>query len=316
MTIREALFKATNKIRSSNSPSAYLDAEVLLFHTLKGKKEVKNKSWLYINGNYILSSKEEKSFFNFVKRRCGYEPVAYIIERKEFYGYDFYVNSKALIPRPETEMIVNEVLEILGSKKTKQRKSDLIDIGTGSGCIIISILNELSKTDNRKLIDNAIANDISKKALDIAKRNARKYGLAKKITFICKDFSEMFKKKDFFNASNDIIITANLPYIKQEDYGNLQANIKFEPKLALVAGKDGLIYIRRLIEEIKKVGSNFKNDMHVLVECDPSQINVIMALVRKCFCEAKSVSLKDLSKRRRLVKVCILKKPKQPHRKD
>lgn len=307
MTIKEALQAATSQIRSSNSPSAYLDAEVLLLHTLKRKKDVKDKSWIYINGNYVLSPKEEKCYFDFVKRRCDYEPVAYIIERKEFYGYDFYVNSKALIPRPETEMIVNEVLKILGGEKENLRKCNIIDIGTGSGCIIISILNELSKTGNRKLIDNAIANDISNKAIEIAKRNARKYSLEKRIKFICKDFSEIFRKKDFFNDSEDLIVTANLPYIKKKDYGNLQKNIKYEPKLALVAGKDGLIYINKLIQGLAKANRAIHSRMHILIECDPHQINEIIKLLGKYFPSSRSMALKDLSKKRRLVKVDIEK---------
>ncbi|MFA6096913.1 MAG: peptide chain release factor N(5)-glutamine methyltransferase [Candidatus Paceibacterota bacterium] len=303
MTIKEALKSATDRLRSSNSPSAYLDAEVLLLHALRRKKDVRDKSWVYINSNYDLSRKEEASFFGFISRRCLHEPVAYIIEKKEFYGYDFYVNENALIPRPETEMIVSEVLETIRSKKECGCKFDLLDIGTGSGCIIISVLNELAKTHRQKLVHSAIANDISKKAIEVAERNSRKYRLNKKIRFICEDFSDMLRDKDLIDRSRRLIITANLPYIRTDGYDRLLSSVKYEPRSALVGGKDGLKFITKLINNVAKLKKNANSDIIMFIESDPEQINIIKKLARGSLPDSESVILKDLSKKRRFVKI-------------
>lgn len=305
MTIKEALKSATQKLRSSDSPSAYLDAEVLLLHALRNKKGVHDKSWIYINSNYGLSKKEESTFFGYIKRRCLHEPVAYIIEKKEFYGYDFYVNENALIPRHETEMIVSEVLEVIRSKKEDSGKFDLLDIGTGSGCIIISILNELTKTHQQKLVHSAIANDISKKAIEVAEKNSRKYRLNKKIRFICEDFSDMFKKKDLFDRSKKLVITANLPYIRTGGYDGLLSSVKYEPRSALVGGKDGLKFITKLINIAGALKNEVERGIVIFLESDPEQINIIRKLARGSLPDAKSIVLKDLSKKRRFVKIAL-----------
>jgi len=301
MTIKEALKSATEKLRSSNSPSAYLDAEVLLLQAFKRKKNIIDKSWIYINSNYGLSKKEEQSFFNLIKRRQLHEPIAYITSKKEFYGYDFYVNENVLIPRPETEMIVAEVLNIIKNNKNVYDKFDIVDMGTGSGCIIISILNELSKTEKQRSINTAIANDISIKAIEVAKKNAGKYRLNNKIRFICDDFLNIFKQ-DFFNHPENLIITANLPYIKNSGYRALQDSVKYEPKLALIGGKDGLKLIKKLIVNLARI-SKKKRNVFIFIESDPEQVNTIRTLSDGLFPDSKSIILKDLSKKRRFIKI-------------
>lgn len=306
MTIKEALKSATDKLRSSNSPSAYLDAEVLLLHALRKKKDISDKSWIYINSNYGLSGREEALFFELVKRRFLHEPVAYIIGKKEFYGYDFFVNENVLVPRSETEMIVSEALAVIRSEKECSDKFELVDIGTGSGCIIISILNKLADAHERKLISGAIANDISRKAIEVAEKNSRKYHLDKKIKFLCKDFSSVFEK-NILDLSKKLIITANLPYIKTSGYHELSSSVKFEPKSALVGGKDGLKFIKKLIGNIFTLRKNARNDIILFLESDPEQINVIRKLSRESFPDCDSIVLKDLSRKRRFVKI-VLKK--------
>lgn len=306
MTIREALKLATDKLRSSNSLSAYLDAEVLLLHALRKKKGICDKSWIYINSNYDLSRREEASFFELVKRRCLHEPVAYIVGKKEFYGYDFFVNENALIPRSETEMIVSEALAVIRSEKECIDKFELADIGTGSGCIIISILNELTNTHERKMISAAIANDISRKAIEVAEKNSRKYHLNKKIRFICQDFSCIFKKR-IFDRSKKLIITANLPYVKTSGYHELSSSVKFEPRSALIGGNDGLKFIKKLIGSVFMLRTNSRNDIILFLESDPEQINFIRKLSHKSFPDCNSIVLKDLSRKRRFVKI-VLKK--------
>lgn len=302
MTIKEALKSATEILRASNSPSAYLDAEVLLLHALKKRKGACDKSWIYINSNYNLSQKEKKSFFDLIKKRRLHEPVAYIIGKKEFYGYEFYVDRSVLIPRPETEIMVSEALKIIRSKNEDGKIFDLADIGTGSGCIIISILNKLAKTRDQKSINAAIANDISKKAIGVAKKNSRKYRLNKKIRFIRADFSKMFKR-GIFNNSKKLIITANLPYVKTSEYHRLQNSVKYEPKSALIGGKDGLKFIRKLLGNVAALRKNMKRDIFMFLESDPEQINIIRKLVSESFPDSENIALGDLGKTRRFVKI-------------
>ncbi|MCK5724857.1 MAG: peptide chain release factor N(5)-glutamine methyltransferase, partial [Gammaproteobacteria bacterium] len=262
-----------------------------------------DKSWLYLNNNYELNKNEDKLFNNFINQRLKHKPVAYIVNRKEFYGYDFYVDKNVLIPRPETELMVEKVLKILNN--AIQRKFNIVDIGTGSGCIIISILNELAKNKNDKVIHNAYANDISQKAIRITKINAKKYNLSKKIKFVEDDFKKFLNKKDIYN-SNELIITANLPYIKNDDYKNLSINVKkYEPKIALIAGKDGLVYIEKLVKSILKIKKKYKQRMYIFIEADPNQMSEIKTLFRKNFNSAIIKIIRDLSQKKRIVSVEI-----------
>ena len=326
MNIQQILKISADKLRQKNIPSTALDAEVLLLEALskcadeippapflkggvlandapRNDNKRLDKNWLYINNNYELNKKEEELFNNFINQRLKHKPVAYILNRKEFYGYDFYVDENVLIPRPETELIVEKVLKILNN--AIQRKFNIVDIGTGSGCIIISILNELAKNKNDKVIHNAYANDISQKAIRITKINAKKYNLSKKIKFVEDDFKKFLNKKDIYN-SNELIITANLPYIKNDDYKNLSINVKkYEPKIALIAGKDGLVYIEKLVKSILKIKKKYKQRMYIFIEADPNQMSEIKTLFRKNFNSAIIKIIRDLSQKKRIVSVEI-----------
>ncbi len=350
MNIQQILKISADKLKQKNISSAALDAEVLLLEALSRNKphsynnnlnDIKHgiaaslcgaprndnkrldKSWLYINNNYELNKNEEKLFNNFINQRLKHKPVAYIINRKEFYGYDFYVDENVLIPRPETELMVEKVLKIIAGVHTlvcknfnssetnsyrlkpELQKFNIIDIGTGSGCIIISILNELAKNKNDKVIHNAYANDISQKAIRITKINAKKYNLSKKIKFVKDDFKKFLNEKDIYN-SNELIITANLPYIKNDDYKNLSINVKkYEPKIALIAGKDGLVYIEKLVKSILKIKKKYKQKIYIFIEADPNQMSEIKTLFRKNFNSAIIKIIRDLSQKKRIVSVEI-----------
>ena len=328
MNIQQTLKISAKKLKSKNIPSANLDAEVLLLealnktgvHSLECRESYsnqiktayrlkpelqKNKSWLYIHDDYELNKDEEKLFNSFISQREKRKPVAYIINRKEFYGYDFYVNENVLIPRPETELIVDEVLKIFNRRRhidvspsIEFKKITLLDIGTGSGCIIISILNELEKN---KIIKNAFANDISKKAIEVAKINAKKYNLDQKIKFINGDLEKAIDKK-IFSDSNQIIITANLPYIKDSDYKTLQPNVKnYEPAIALKAGEDGLDYIKKLIDLISKIQLTLNKNICLFLEADPDQINKIATILSENFTNPNIKIIKDLSDKERII---------------
>lgn len=302
MNIQQILKTSTKKLKQKNISSAAIDAEILLLEALNKKRYKKlNKSWLYINSNYELNKNEKELFNDFINQRLKHKPVAYIINRKEFYGYDFYVDENVLIPRPETEIIIEKVLKILAIDK----KFNIIDIGTGSGCIIISILNELTKNKNDKVIHSAYANDVSQEAIKIAKVNAEKYNLNKKIKFVENNFEKFLDKENIYN-SDELIITANLPYIKNTDYQNLSVNVKkYEPKIALAAGKNGLVYIEKLIESILKIREKYKQKIYIFIEADPDQMNKIKALLKNKFKNVVIKIIKDLSRKERVISAKI-----------
>ena len=329
MNIKQTLQNSIEKLESYNIPSAILDAEVLLLETLNRNKhkelnhnnindanallrqladpfrndnEKLEKSWLYAHNDHELTKKEESLFNNFINQRIIHKPVAYIINKKEFFGYEFYVNGNVLIPRPETELIVEKVLEIIEKKKnSKDMPFSLIDIGTGSGCILIGILNELQKNKKDNLVKRSIAIDISKKAIEVAMINAKKYNLENNIKFINGDLKKELNQKLFSN-SNHFIITANLPYITNDGYEKLAKNVKnHEPKIALASGAEGLDDIKDMIYSISKINIEINQKIYLLVEADPNQIDIIKEDLKKYFKDTKITIIKDLSGRKRLI---------------
>jgi len=168
-------------------------------------------------------------------RRSKKEPIAYLLGEKEYWSKNFFVNKDTLIPRPETELLVNKLVTIF-----KKKEITILDIGTGTGCIIISLLSELKNS-------NGMAVDISRKAILVAEKNANKFELSDRIKFLHKPFENLYGKK--FD-----LIVSNPPYIKRKDIKNLSDDIKkFEPKMALDGGNDGLDLIKKIIYKSKKI---------------------------------------------------------------
>lgn len=300
MNLKSAIVFAQKKFKEKSIPSASLDAEVLLLEAINLEHKIKkDRSWIYLYfEKYTLSKKEEKIFLDFVKRREKNEPIAYILQRKEFYGLDFFVNKDTLIPREETEIIVEETIEII---KNSQEKFSILDIGTGSGCIPISILDAARKKNLGNKIKKTFANDISAPAIKVARINAKKNKLSSKITFLEKDLEKALKHIQ--NCKN-IIITANLPYISIEDYKKLGPNVRnFEPKLALTAKEKGLFHIRRLLEKFAAISQNF-NSYYILLEIDPKQTKEIKKIVKKELSGSQIKIIKDLRGRQRIIKIC------------
>ena len=170
-----------------------------------------------------------------IERRSSKEPLAYILKEKEFWSKKFEVNESTLVPRPETELMLEKLIKIY-----KDKKINLLDIGTGSGCILISLLSELKNSIG-------VGIDISTEALKIAKKNAKKYNINNKIFFYNKYFREIYDRKFFF-------IVSNPPYLLTKDIRNLQEDIKrFEPLIALDGGNDGLDVIKKVIYKAKNI---------------------------------------------------------------
>ncbi|MDD5289654.1 MAG: peptide chain release factor N(5)-glutamine methyltransferase [Patescibacteria group bacterium] len=344
---------AIKKLQEAGIESAGLDAEILLVNILnqrphprpspckgggvvhpsplnKGRDRERSsigKSLLYAHPELELTKSQEKKYKKFIARRSKNEPVAYILGQKEFFGLDFWVNKNVLIPRPETEMMVEEVINQLtiNNKQsrvlgTKKQKIIIIDVGTGSGCLIISILKNLLVANCWLLID-AVATDISERALAVAKKNARLHGLTKKIRFIKSDLLNFLLssrgpiKSDRWDLEipsapsglqNDmkIIVTANLPYLPEKIYRRNYQGLKFEPRTALVAKNNGLFLYEKLLKQIKQLTINNKQ-LTIFLEILPFQKPLLEKLIKKHLPKANVKFKKDLAKKWRVAVIKI-----------
>ena len=217
-------------LKENKIPSSILDSEILLSKTLN-----KTREEILTNIEQKIDKKKVLLFKKYLQRRSKNEPIAYILGEKEFWSSAFYVNNNTLIPRPETELLVDKLLEIF-----KNKNISILDIGTGSGCIIVSLLNNLKSSIGFGV-------DISKDAISIATKNSIKHELANRIKFSTLSFEKIFNKK--FD-----LIVSNPPYIERKDIKNLSDDIKkYEPRMALDGGNDGLDLIKKVIYKSKEI---------------------------------------------------------------
>jgi len=258
------------------------DAEVILAHVLKN-----DRAWLFANPDFELSRLQLTTYNLLLARRAKHWPVAYLTGHKEFYGLEFRVTPDVLIPRPETEMLVELARERIENRELRIKK--IIDLGTGGGAIIISLAKSLR---NSKL--KFSATDISPKALQNAKQNARRHGVEKRIKFIKSDLLRNLK----FDIRNSLLVS-NLPYLTP---AQVKANpdLKHEPRSALVAGPDGLKYYRKLFEQLSKF---YIQNSIFLLEHDPSQKNKLAALVKKSLPNSRTKFHRDFSGRWRICEI-------------
>ena len=230
MIAHDLLKFGSKELKSKHVTSHVLDAEVLLSSVLNMKREK-----ILTNLNKIIPRDKVEEFKSFIFRRSFREPIAYILKEKEFWSKNFYVENKTLIPRPETELIVERLIKIY-----KGKSISFLDIGTGSGCILISLLSELTSSKGTGV-------DISQHAIEIAKYNSKKYQVLNRAKLVKKSFDKIFDKKFDF-------IVSNPPYIERKEIKNLDLDIKnFEPKIALDGGNDGLDLIRKVIYKARKI---------------------------------------------------------------
>jgi len=234
MIISDLLESGSKILENKNVQTHQLDSEIMLSSLLKNKREQ-----IIINFEKKVTKTTINDFNKLIIRRSTKEPLAYILNSKEFWSKNFFVNKNTLIPRPETELLCDAVIKIL-----KNKKSFILDIGTGTGCILLSILSEIKKA-------KGIGIDISKKAIDVAKKNSNNFRLNKRVKFLNKSLD------DIFNYKFDIVVS-NPPYIKTSDIKNLSDDVrKFEPKIALDGGKDGLDVIKKVIYKSKTILKKF-----------------------------------------------------------
>ena len=256
MNIQRALSQASKTLESSSSASSKLDSEILLSEVIK-----KNRQYLILNFNQELEKENIKSFNYLVKRRKKGEPIAYLIHKKEFWKLNFYINQNVLIPRPDTEILVEETLKLFNSNS----RLNILDIGTGSGCILLSILNE-----RKNFFGTGI--DISKKAINVARFNAKMHQLNNRTKFYNSDVDK------FLIGKYDLILS-NPPYIKQKDLKYLEIDVRdFEPKLALDGGKDGFSEITKVIN---KTSMLLKRNGKFILEIGFDQKNRILNILKQ-----------------------------------
>jgi release factor glutamine methyltransferase len=254
MEILELINTGSQQLKNKNIYSHRLDSEILLSKVLN-----KTREELLINLDQRVDPKKINDFHRLVGRRSLKEPMAYILKEKEFWSKSFFVNNDTLIPRPETELMVEKLVNIF-----KTRDIFVLDIGTGTGCILLSILSELKNS-------RGIGIDISQKAIQIAYQNSRKHKLTGRTKFYRKSFTEIFNNK--FD-----LIVSNPPYIRKKDIKNLDDDIKkFEPKLALDGGNDGLDVIKKIIY---KSGSILKIKGMLALEIGNEQFKKVSETLR------------------------------------
>ena len=262
MNIENILIEGTNTLKQSGVSNPQLDCEILLSNSIN-----KDKKYIILNPKQILNDGQLSDFKSLIEKRKKGEPIAYLINKKEFWNNEFFVNKDVLIPRPDTELIVEEVLKIY----SKNTHLQVLDIGTGSGCILLSILKE-----RKYFYGTGI--DISKKSINVSKFNAKKLNLENRVNFF-------HSSVDNFTRGKYDLIVSNPPYIELVSLKYLEKDIvNFEPKLALSGGFDGFSKIRKVINKanclIKKkgkfileIGFNQKNKVKEILKQEGFYIN-------------------------------------------
>ena len=275
MNYNQILKKGENYLKKNKIKNPNLDSELILSKVLNKKREE-----ILLNTNNKLYNKDILKFENYLHRRFLKEPIAYIIGYKYFWKYKFLANKSVLIPRPDTELIIEESLNYIRNNKSKK----ILDIGTGSGCIIVSLIKERPKCV-------ATAIDISKKAIIVAKTNAKLHHLENKINFINIDI-------DKYKSYNYDLIISNPPYINSIELNRLDDDIKsHEPKLALSGGSDGFREIEKIIIKSKEL---LRINGKLIMEIGHKQRNQSLKILKNFGFYINKIS-KDLSGKDRCI---------------
>jgi len=256
MNIENILNEGINILQKNKIANPQLDSEILLSNSIK-----RDKKHIILNPKEILNSEQLRKFKSLIERRKKGEPIAYIINKKEFWKDEFFVNKDVLIPRPDSELIIEQVLKIY----SKDVQLQVLDIGTGSGCILLSILKERSNFYGTGI-------DISKKSINVSKFNAKQLNLTNRVKFF-------HSSVDNFNNGKYDIIVSNPPYIEQLSLKYLEKDVvNFEPKLALSGGFDGFSKIRKVIN---KASILIKKNGKFILEIGFNQKNKVIKILKE-----------------------------------
>jgi release factor glutamine methyltransferase len=247
--IRRALKEGMATLRASRVPSHTLAAELLLMHAL-----TRDRTWMYTHAEALLESAEAEKYYALIARRAAGEPTQYLTGKQEFWGLEFEVTPAVLIPRPETEHVMEAALAGLGPRGLKihmdtglpREKLLVADVGTGSGCLAVSLAYELPHAD-------VFATDISAPALEVARRNATRHAVADRINFVQADLLAPFLRPSLTTSPSPLpfdLIVSNPPYVASNEADQLQREVRdHEPREALFGGPTGVEIYARLIEQ-------------------------------------------------------------------
>jgi release factor glutamine methyltransferase len=280
VTRRQALIYAGELLARHKIEDASLEAELLLRHTLKI-----DRAALYTEPDRLLTKRQAETYRQFIERRLQGEPSAYITGHREFFGLDFCVDRNVLIPRPETELLVEQIIARAGNYQNPV----IVDVGTSCGAIAVSLAIHLHQA-------KIYATDISPTALKVARRNARKHNVKDKITFLAGDLLEPL-------PDSVDIIAANLPYVLTDDVPKVNTS-GFEPIQALDGGEDGLDVIKRLCLQAK---DKLRPDGCLLLEIGMGQSKATNELLENIYLTAKIDIVPDLSGIQRVVCLTLTK---------
>ncbi len=287
MILSEALQSVTQTLRRAKIADASIEAEVLLGHVLG-----MSKTELYTEPERSLTSGEAKRLRHLVRRRLDREPAAYILGRCEFYGIDFYVDSDTLIPRPETELLVEKAVELARRISHQEEQITIADIGTGCGAIAISLALALPQA-------RIYGTDISRSALKVAEVNCRRHGVNGRVELLQGNLLEPLPR------AVDLIV-ANLPYVKDCEFGDLSPEIReHEPTIALAGGRDGLDKIREMLEQVRRKWNPHAGEgpAYLLLEIGQGQGEMVISLVNDHFPQASIELIPDPNGIDRVAKV-------------
>ncbi|MGE0681875.1 MAG: peptide chain release factor N(5)-glutamine methyltransferase [Candidatus Binatia bacterium] len=284
-SIKTLLAEAEAHLRTQGIDTPRLDAEVLLAHTL-----MTDRAYLFARLSSLLTHARQEDFQHRLERRARREPLAYITGTREFWSLDFRVTPEVLIPRPETEILVETALRLVTQSAVNNPQSPLcvLDVGTGSGCIAITLAKELPLAE-------LWASDVSQTALAVALENAQRHGVDQRIRFLQ---SDLFSTINRNSQSFDLIIS-NPPYISHTDLAVLQPEVRdWEPQGALDGGRDGLEFYRRLVKESP---TYLRSGGYLVMELGAGQYPAVMRLLQAQGNFQESFSVQDYAGLERVV---------------
>lgn len=289
-TIQQLLQGAVKQLRPTlgDQKQAWFEAELLLAHILKlSRIEL-------VTSSKLISPAKEKAFQILIKRRLKEEPIAYLLGHVPFFGKKFFVDKRVLIPRPESEWLIERSLEITHNTPTL-----VWDVGTGSGILALSI----SASDPQV---NVIASDVSSGALTVAKHNAKQLAVAN-IRFMKGSLlTPTIKKYLITSKEKQILIVANLPYLPKEDKRKMRKQVtKYEPNSALFANDKGSALIKQLLQQLQPLIKDLLRPVHILLELDPPQSKTIQRFAHALFPSANIHPSMDFNQKNRFIEIAI-----------
>jgi len=275
------------------------DFPVLAAHALGRERE-----FVLREPDHVPDAETEIRLRDLLDRRARHEPIAYLTGHREFYGLDFRVTRDTLIPRPETEHLVeaarDEIEDLMG--KNPSERIAVADIGTGSGAIIVALAHIFEKKERISFV----ASDRSKSALTVAEENANTHGVTDRISFFEGDLLDPILASQSFQEADRLVLAANLPYLSDERYASAPPDVRdYEPESALRADRNGLALYDELLHMLRREYEQHPRPIVAGFEIDPDQTDPIRSLVREVFPKAKTSILPDLAGRARVVRIRI-----------